>query len=496
MKIKLNTSPNYPDRSSTRKIMLELTIALLATFAFALYYQFSKRGMDNAVYALVLMVVAIVTAVLCEVLWAIIFVRKNPIEYVRDSFPWVTAIILVLMIPVNTAIYPLVIGTIVAIVIAKLLFGGFGQNIFNPAAVGCAVIFAYFATGFASDITTGATPTRLIASSYGWLVGEQGLVDGFLDKFGGLTNLFVGMHDGALGETSVLVLLICGIYLAVRKVIDWRIPTFYVGTVFVMATIVALATGVGMWYPVFHILTGGLMFGAVFMATDPVTNPTSVAGKVIFAIGCGMLTFLIRMKGNLPEGVLYSILIMNMLSPAIEHILSGVQFKIAKKAYITFAVTIVATLGIAGWTALTVKPYVSPPPVVKEFLNSDKPVSISDDLSKYPAVVTGQVQDGANITFTVEVDGYAVVVSDYPDPHSNIILVTINVDTKAVVSVAYEKFSDTEHVGDSTMDSRFLSQFEGLDITSSSSSVDTVSGATITSDAIMSAVQVAIAELQ
>ena len=496
MIIKVNPAPNYPDRSCTRKIMLELTITLLAVFGFALYYQFTKHGMANVVHICILMVSAIATAVICEMLWAVIFVKQNPITYVRDSFPWVTAIILVLMLPANTGIYPLVVGTFFAIVIAKLLFGGFGQNIFNPAAVGCAIIFSYFATGVVTDIQTLATPTRTIASSYGWLVNDSAIVDSFLKGFGGLQGLFLGMHDGGLGETCTLLLVIVGVYLSIRKIIDWRIPVFYVGTVFVLALIVGMMHGTGIWYPIFHVLTGGLMFGAVFMATDPVTNPTSNAGKIIFAIGCGLITFVIRIKANLPEGVLYSILLMNMLTPWIENAVSGVQYKITKKVVGIVGGLAIVSICMAVLLSTMIKPFVPAPVVVKEFLNKDKHVTLSTDLADYVAKVTKTTKDGDNTIYTVEVDGYAVVLSDYIDPKPNIILVTINTKTKAIVSVAYERFSDTEYVGDTTKDSRFLQQFEGMDITDNDAGVDVVTGATVTSECVMSAVQAAIKKVK
>jgi len=499
MKIKVNSAPNYPESSSTRKVMLELTIALLVVFGFALYYQFTKHGMANVMHVCVLMLSAIVTAVVCEMLWAVVFVKKNPITYIKDSFPWVTAIILVLMLPANTGIYPLIVGTFFAIVVAKLAFGGFGQNIFNPAAVGCAIIFSYFATGVVTDVQTLATPTSTIASTYGWLINDSTLISKFLGDFGGLQGLFLGMHDGGLGETCSLLIIGIGIYLSVRKIIDWRVPVFYVGTVFVLALIVGMIHGTGFWYPVFHILTGGLMFGAVFMATDPVTNPTSNAGKIIFAIGCGLITFVIRIKANLPEGVLYSILLMNMLTPWIENAVSGVQYKITKKVIGIVgglsAVSVCLAVVLAGIIAPVV-PVPPTPPVVKEFLNKDKHITLSDDLSVYVAKVTKTTKDGNNTVYTVEVDGYAVVLSNYVDPKPNIILVTINTKTKTIVSVAYEKFTDTEYVGDSTKDNRFLSQFIDMDINNSEAGVDAVTGATVTSECVVSAVQAAIKKVK
>ena len=491
MKFKLNPSPNYHCGASTRKIMFELTVCLLVVFAFALVYQFVAHGIGNVIHVLILMASALGTAVACEVLWALFVAKEKPVDYLRDSFPWVTAIILVLMVPANMSVYPVIIGTIFAIVVAKLFFGGFGQNVFNPAAAGCAVIFSYFATSLASDVVTGATPTKTIAGTYNWIINDPKLVDKFLDGFGGLGGLFTGMYDGALGETCTLLLIACAIYLAVRKIIDWRVPAFYLGTVFVLATIIGLYHGAGMWYPVFHLLTGGVVFGAVFMATDPVTNPTTNAGKIIFAIGCGLLTVLIRVKGSLPEGVLYSILLMNMLTPWIERACVGVQYNMAKKV----APLLIGLVAVACGLTFAVSTMISPkapeePKKEPAFLSETVHLSLAGDYSDYPATVVETVTEGDNVIYTVEANGFAF--GHYDNAQPNVYKVTIDTANKTVVSVEYVTFSDTQYVGDKTNDERFLSQFAGMSIESDDQSVDAVTTATVTSKCVTSAVQAAI----
>lgn len=491
MKFKLNPSPNYHCGASTRNIMMELTVALLVVFAFGLFHQFTTHGMANVIHVCILMLSSVATAVIAEMLWAVCVVKENPVTYVRDSFPWVTAIILVLMVPANTNVYPIVIGTLFAVVVAKLFFGGFGQNVFNPAAIGCAIIFSFFATSLASDVQTFATPTKTIAATYGWVMNDPSLIGEFLDKFGGLWGMFIGSYDGAIGETCTALILLCGVYLAVRKVIDWRVPTFYLGTVFVLASIIGLVHGAGIWYPVFHILTGGVVFGAVFMATDPVTNPTTNAGKIIFAIGCGLLTVLIRVKGSLPEGVLYSILLMNMLTPWIERACAGVQFQLGKKLLPLFAGLIAVSVGLVFVVANMIAPVVPEVPKVPEFLNADKHFTLVEDYSEnHPAKVVNTAKDGANTVYTVEVNGYAF--GHYDNPQPNVILVTIDTATRTVVKVEYQTFSDTEYVGDTTKDSRYLSQYEGMSIDDDNAGVDAVTNATITSNAVFSAVQAAV----
>lgn len=491
MKFKLNPAPNYHCGASTRKIMLELTACLLVVFAFSLFYQFSAHGLENVIHVLILMASAVVTAVVCEVLWALLIAKEKPLDYLRDSFPWVTAIILVLMVPANTQVYPVIIGTIFAIVVAKLVFGGFGQNIFNPAAAGCAVIFSYFATSLASDIQTFATPTKTIANTYGWIINDPELVTKFLDEFGGLTGLLAGWHDGALGETCTILLLVLAVYLIVRNIIDWRVPVFYLGTVFVLASIIGFTHGAGLWYPVFHLLTGGVVFGAVFMATDPVTNPTTKAGKIIFAIGCGLLTVLIRVKGSLPEGVLYSILLMNMLTPWIERACAGVQFNLGKKIMPLLTGVVVVACGLIFVVSNMISPVVPEEPKVPSFLSETQHLLVSDDYATdYPAKITNKAKDGDTVVYTVEANGYAF--GHYDNAAPNVFNVTVDMASRTIVSVEYVKFSDTEYVGDTTKDSRFLSQFEGMSIDSDDSGVDAVSNATITSKSVMSAVQTVI----
>lgn len=495
MKFSFNPAPNYHSGSSTRRIMAELTVALLVVFAFAVYYQATTYGMGNVIHIVLMLVAAVASAILVEMIWAVLVVKKNPVQYIKNSFPWVTAIILVLMLPANMGIYPVVIGTIFAIVVAKLLFGGFGQNVFNPAAAGCAIVFSYFATNVAADVVTAATPTASIAATHGWVITDAAVWDSFLKSFGGLSGMFLGLYDGALGETCTLLLLLIGVYLAVRKIIDWRVPVFYLGTVFVLTTIYGLCMGASMMYPLFHLLTGGVVFGSIFMATDPVTNPTSNTGRILFAIGCGILTVLIRLKGSLPEGVLYSILLMNMLTPWIERLCAGVQFKMVKKS--VCMATVLALIGAAMMPLLAnikKEEIANAPkpeePKPQEFLNADQHLLLNGDYSGYPAKVTDTKKDGGNTVYTVEVEGYAF--GHYDDPQRNVIEVVLNRKDKTIVSVKFVTFRDTEYVGDKCKDDRFLSQFAGLSYEAEDSGVDAVTGATITSQSVTSSVQAAI----
>lgn len=366
MKFNFHVSPSLKGNLTTKEIMKELTLGLLLVFVLAVFYYASAYGSRYALQAILLLVCSLVTTLVCEFLFAKIR-KRDPKKEIQNSFGWVTAIILTLMVPVSTRPYALIISTAFAIIFGKMLFGGFGHNIFNPAAVGRAVIFATF-TGASTNLVTSATPTALIANSYGWVPANADALDGFLSQVGGWSSLFLGTYPGALGETFTIAIVLIGIFLIVRKIIDWRVPVVYLGTIFVMTAIVAIITGVGsyhgipgfIWYPVLHLILGGVVFGAFFMLTDPVTSPTSAAGRTIFALGAGILTVLIRLTGNLPEGCLYSILLMNMMTPLIESLLDGKQLDILKKAKHGFIYLALVGLAITIFAACSVHPVSNP----------------------------------------------------------------------------------------------------------------------------------------
>lgn len=366
MKFNFHVSPSLKGNLTTKEIMKELTLGLLLVFVLAVFYYASAYGSRYALQAILLLVCSLVTTLVCEFLFAKIR-KRDPKKEIQNSFGWVTAIILTLMVPISTRPYALIISTAFAIIFGKMLFGGFGHNIFNPAAVGRAVIFATF-TGASTNLVTSATPTALIANSYGWVPANADALDGFLSQVGGWSSLFLGTYPGALGETFTIAIVLIGIFLIVRKIIDWRVPVVYLGTIFVMTAIVAIITGVGsyhgipgfIWYPVLHLILGGVVFGAFFMLTDPVTSPTSAAGRTIFALGAGILTVLIRLTGNLPEGCLYSILLMNMMTPLIESLLDGKQLDILKKAKHGFIYLALVGLAITLFAACSVHPVSNP----------------------------------------------------------------------------------------------------------------------------------------
>ncbi|MDY5251706.1 MAG: RnfABCDGE type electron transport complex subunit D [Erysipelotrichaceae bacterium] len=454
MKFTFKPSPNYRDAQSTNGIMRDLTIGLLVVFAFSLFYYATGEnlGASYALRACGLLATAVISALVTEAIYFAI--AKQPIvKSIKNSFGWVTAIILTLMCPINISYYALAVSTILAIIFGKLVFGGFGQNIFNPAALGRAIIMASFAGSVAADFATSATPTASFAAG-GWLMSNE-TFNSFIAQFGGLGELFIGRYPGAMGETSALVILLVGAFLAYRKVIDWKVPVAYLGTILVATLGIALVNGQGMWYPLFHLLTGGVMFGAIFMLTDPVTNPTSSAGRVMFGIGAAFFTLLIRIKGNLPEGVLYSILLMNMLTPLIERITTGNQIKIAKKNLRNVLIVLIGCLAIILGVSTTLE--------AKE-ISINAPV---EDIEGIEGVAKGF---GGDVKVTVATDASGNITK---------IVATGDAETPGLGLEVINKFN-----------SEGAAKFEGVALADADfDSVDMVSGSTITSKALVEALK-------
>lgn len=487
MKFTFSASPNLRRKQSTKGMMMEVTLALVIVYAFALiFYAMNKDyGTAYVMQAMILMATSLLVTFVCEALWAL-FKKENVVKYISSSFGWITAIILTLMCPVDTQPYALAIATFFAIFVGRILFGGFGQNIFNPAAVGFAIIFASFAGAKVADVATAATPTTLIAGDYHWLTVNETMIKTLLGKYD-LWTLFSGWYPGALGETCTLLLLVLGAVLIVRKVIDWRIPVIYLGSIFVLTSILGLLAGMSVsnfiWYPLYHLCTGGVVFGAVFMLSDPVTSPTSKIGKCVFALGAGIITVLIRVLANAPEGCMYSILIMNMFTPAIEQAFSGKQLALRKKAWSTLG--ILSVLGAATMFLANMK--IEPAePIVPE---KPKTVMIAMDDSYTASLnatidATNQNEDGST-TYTVTAEGYAAKegpnIPDYGHPFDpNVFEITIAADGKTIVSLKPTVVKDTPYIGDKILNQKFLSQFEGADISTLNEVAknDVVSGAT------------------
>ena len=294
-KLITSASPHIHSGASTRRIMLDVIIALLpAAIASAVIF-----GMR----ANVILLTCIVSAVLAEALFNLITRRK---QTVGDLSAVVTGLLLGLNLSTNVPVWQCVIGSVFAVVVVKALFGGLGRNFANPAITARVFMLIAF-----SSVAGGALPAvvELEASA----TPLEQLANG-ASQLPSLLDMFIGTYGGAIGETCTAALLLGFIYLLVRKVIRWHIPVVFIGTVFV-CYLIASGDFVSALY---QILGGGLFLGAIFMATDYVTCPITTKGKVVFALGCGLITFIIRYFCAYPEGVSFSILIMNLLVPYIE----------------------------------------------------------------------------------------------------------------------------------------------------------------------------------
>ena len=309
--------------------------------------------------SILMVVIALATTAVCDVVTTLLKHKKNSKEslgkeIVNDlihNYSWVSAIIFALTVPVYTSYYVVIVGSVFATVVVKNFFGGFGKNIFNPAIMARIFVGLCFGsqlmvpdvlvgasadalnvvenTHFGIDAVTGATLTGAFKTSAGWLsttqAGATYTIFGSIFADYTLVDMLTGNYVGALGETFTIVIFALGIILSVLKVINWRTPVFYLGTVALTSLVIALVLGLDspLTYVLYHLSLGGVMFGAVFMLTDPVTGPTSSYGKVLAAVFAGLITVLIRIKGGYPEGVMFSIALVNFISPAIDYLTVG-----------------------------------------------------------------------------------------------------------------------------------------------------------------------------
>jgi len=291
----VSSSPHIKSNDSVQGIMRDVIIALIpATFAGIYFF-----GMQ----AFLVTLVSVISCIAAEALWQKLTHRKITI---RDLSAVVTGLLLAFNLPAAVPLWLPAIGGFFAIIIVKQFFGGIGQNIMNPALAARAFLLASWPvhmTNFTVDGVSSATALAILKTGG--------------DKLPSLMNIFIGNVGGCIGETSVLALLIGGAYLIYRKVISWHIPVTFIGSTFILTFILGrhgLMTGDALY----EIFAGGLILGSIFMATDYTTSPFNKKGQVIFGVGCGILTTIIRLYGGYSEGVSYSILIMSLFVPFID----------------------------------------------------------------------------------------------------------------------------------------------------------------------------------
>lgn len=317
-KLTVSASPHVRSAQTVSGIMLNVIIALIPALAASIWL-FGSR-------VLLVCLVTVGTCMLSEYLSRRIMKRSNTLG---DLSAVVTGLLLAFNLPVSIPLWQAAIGSVVAIVVVKQLFGGIGQNFVNPAITGRIILMVSFPTAMTTwikplswldkgaEAVTAATPLTMMTKG-----GELS------DELPSLVDMLIGIRGGSLGETCAVALIIGGIYMMIRKIISPAIPLSFIGTV---AVIMLIAGKGDSRFVAYQLLSGGLMLGAFFMATDYTTSPINFKGRIIFGIGCGLLTSFIRLFGSLPEGVSFSIILMNILVPHIENLTTPKPFGTVKE---------------------------------------------------------------------------------------------------------------------------------------------------------------------
>ncbi len=323
LKLIASSSPHIRSNEDTRSIMLDVIIAMIPALVWSVF-NFGWK-------ALVLTAVFVVSCLFWE--WGYRKVMKKS-QSIGDLSAVVTGMLLAFVCPVDLPWWMAILGAFFAIIVVKQLYGGIGCNFLNPALAGRAALLACYATQMTTWRAAGdSTFERVVVSSATPLAIMKGGLEE-PEMFGQLpsvADMFMGRCGGSLGEVSALLLLVGGIYLIIRKVISWQIPVCYIATVAILTLVAAPAGISGVDYMLYNVFGGGLMLGAIFMATDYATSPVTKWGQAIFGIGCGLLTCFIRRFGSYPEGVCYSILIMNCTTWLLDKYIRPVIYGAPKK---------------------------------------------------------------------------------------------------------------------------------------------------------------------
>lgn len=322
----ISGSPHVHTDNSTKKIMYGVVIAMVPAALISIYF----FGLD----ALRVIALSVISCLAVEYIIQK-YLMKTAVT-ITDGSAIVTGVLLAFNVPSNLPWWIILIGAIVSIGIAKMSFGGLGKNVFNPALVGRVFLLISFPVQMTSwpipkplfaekltDAVTGPTPLGILKEG---LMADKTVQDIMPELPNYVNNLMTGFQGGSLGEVSAFALLLGALYMLYRKIITWHIPAAYLGSVVVFSGILWLADPTQYVDPLFHLVTGGIMLGVFYMATDMVSSPMSVRGQLVFGAGCGILTILIRVFGAYPEGVSFAILIMNAFVPLIDRAFKPVRF--------------------------------------------------------------------------------------------------------------------------------------------------------------------------
>lgn len=359
MKFSLAKGPFLRNKRTTTGIMLELFAVLTVVWLVSVVTYAAKYNFLVGLRAILVVLTSLFTTLVVDVIVALMKGKRSVKEigkFVLTSYSYVTAMIFALCLPVGASYYAVVVGAIVATLLGKYAFGGFGYNIFNPAIIGR--IFVGLA--FGSSLNYGIVPNEVNSAAYDYVsgatvTGSINWADGIIPEGYDLKTLLFGNYNGAMGETFTLLLVVAAIYLIVRGIINFRLIGSY------LISIASISLFLGLLYEVDNVfsytltqlITGGIMFAAVFMITDPVTSPKSMNGKIIYATLAGALTMFIRINSDYPEGVMFSIALMNMLNPLIDSCIKGTTFVGNGKKWAVIAAFFVGSIGLnVGFNAL------------------------------------------------------------------------------------------------------------------------------------------------
>ena len=303
----VSASPHFHDKVTTGAIMRDVLIAL-APAAVASVVLFGLR-------ALLILAVSVISAVLSEFVFNLIVKKK---QTVCDLSACITGTLLALSLPASVEVWQCVTGAVFAIIVVKCLFGGIGCNFANPAVTARVFLLIAFTSSVAGGTNTALQGAELITSA----TPLEIIKNGNIEELPSLLDMLIGNRSGAIGESCAIALIVGGIYLIIRKVIHWETPVIFIATVFVLSLLIKQDATIALY----EVLGGGVVIGAFFMATDYSTTPINRGGRMLFALGCGIITVLIRFFGSYPEGVSFAILLMNILSPYLEKLCAKKPF--------------------------------------------------------------------------------------------------------------------------------------------------------------------------
>lgn len=445
--------PFIKTKNDTKKIMKNVLIALIPIILFSIYkngyipYLNNKITFIEIFKPLFNILVGIFTSFIIEFLYYKIIKKNDKYKYSYSIFP---GLFLSLILPLKTPLYIIAIGASVS-TLSKILFGGFGKNKLNPALVGYIFIFIAFSSILTTsnylnnyELDTISSSTPLTNAS---LISDIGSYDKLIKPYGTLINFIVGTIPGSLAETSALLCIIAFIYLTITKTIKWRILVFYVATVFIITFGIGRLLGQGIYYPLFHIFSGGLLFGAVFMATDPVTSAVTPIGQILQGIFLGILTVVLRF--NFVEGVAISIIISNLFIFLFDKIGSKARFSFIKciPYYIVIAILIITSIiGLAA---------------TKRVENNQDP----------NFNIISKTKEGTTTNYIVKQKGYGGNIK------AKIIIEDNKIKTIEILS-----HNETKDRYQLIIDNNYIQEL--IDSQSNIEQLDTVSNATVTSNAL------------